>query len=104
MFLALAVLTTGCIRKFAISKLGDALAQSGTTFASDGDPDLIQAAVPFGLKPIESLLAESPRHRGLEVRYRDFGKALRAGPAGYWSGPISFSWSSECTNWHHSYF
>jgi predicted anti-sigma-YlaC factor YlaD len=133
MFLALAVLTTGCIRKFAINKLGDALAKSGTTFASDDDPDLIQGAVPFSLKLIESLLAESPRHRGLlfaassdftqyayafvnqdadeleeqdldkamalrararrlylrardyglrglEVRYRDFGKALRADP------------------------
>ena len=44
MVLALAVLTTGCIRKFAINKLGDALAKSGTTFASDDDPDLIQDA------------------------------------------------------------
>jgi hypothetical protein len=35
MFLALAVLTTGCIRKFAVNKLGDALTKSGTTFASD---------------------------------------------------------------------
>ncbi len=30
MFLALAVLTTGCIRKFAINELGDTLAGSGT--------------------------------------------------------------------------
>jgi predicted anti-sigma-YlaC factor YlaD len=133
MVLALAVLTTGCIRKFAINRLGDALAKSGTTFASDDDPDLIQDAVPFSLKLIESLLAESPRHRGLlfaassdftqyayafvnqdademeaqdldkamalrararrlylrardyglrglEVRYRDFGRAVRADP------------------------
>ena len=60
------VSTTGCsIRKFAINKLGDALAHSGTTFASDDDPDLIKGAVPFSLKLIESLLAESPRHTGL---------------------------------------
>src|SRR5450756_1974368 len=65
MFLALAVLTTGCIRKSAINRLGDALAKSGTTFSSDDDPDLVQAAVPFSLKLIESLLAETPRHRGL---------------------------------------
>src|SRR5882672_1559754 len=63
--LALA-LTCGCsIKKIAISKLGDALAGGGTTFASDDDPELVKAAVPFSLKLIESLLAESPRHRGL---------------------------------------
>ena len=56
----------GCsIKKMAINRLGDALAGSGTTFASDDDPELIRAAVPFSLKLIESLLAESPRHRGL---------------------------------------
>jgi predicted anti-sigma-YlaC factor YlaD len=56
----------GCsIKKFAINKLGDSLASSGTTFASDEDPALVEAALPFSLKLIESLLAESPRHRGL---------------------------------------
>ncbi len=62
----LLALTAGCsIKKMTINKLGDALAGSGTTFASDDDPDLIKAAVPFSLKLIESLLAESPRHKGL---------------------------------------
>jgi predicted anti-sigma-YlaC factor YlaD len=57
---------SGCsIRKLAIKKLGDALAESGTTFASDSDPELVKGALPFSLKLIESLLAESPRHRGL---------------------------------------
>jgi len=50
------------IKKFAINKLGDALAGSGTTFASDDDPELIESAVPFSLKLLESLLAESPNH------------------------------------------
>jgi predicted anti-sigma-YlaC factor YlaD len=60
------VLAPGCsIKRMAINRLGDALAGSGTTFASDDDPELIKAAVPFSLKLIESLLAESPRHRGL---------------------------------------
>ena len=60
------LLTTGCsINRFAVNKLGDALAGSGTTFASDDDPELIAAAVPFSLKLIESLLASSPGHRGL---------------------------------------
>ena len=41
------------------------MAQSGTTFSSDSDPELVKDALPFSLKLIESLLAESPRHRGL---------------------------------------
>lgn len=60
------VLTPGCsIKRMAVNKLGDALAGGGNTFASDDDPELIKAAVPFSLKLMESLLAESPDHRGL---------------------------------------
>jgi predicted anti-sigma-YlaC factor YlaD len=60
------ILGTGCsVQKYAINKLGDALAQSGTTFASDEDPELVRQAIPFSLKLVESLLAESPRHEGL---------------------------------------
>jgi len=56
----------GCsVKKFAINKLGDSLANSGTTFASDDDPEFVGQAVPFSLKLIEGLLAESPKHRGL---------------------------------------
>ena len=61
-----AVLLSGCsMKKFAINKVGDSLANSGTTYASDDDPDLVGQAVPFGLKLMEGLLAESPKHRGL---------------------------------------
>jgi len=49
----------------AVNKLGNALAQSGSTFSSDDDPELIKQAVPFSLKLMESLLAENPRHAGL---------------------------------------
>jgi predicted anti-sigma-YlaC factor YlaD len=49
----------------AIDELGNALAGAGTTFASDDDPELVKAAVPFSLKLMESLLAESPKHKGL---------------------------------------
>jgi predicted anti-sigma-YlaC factor YlaD len=56
----------GCsLNKFAINKLGDALANPGTTYAADDDPALIEQAVPFSLKLIESLLESSPRHEGL---------------------------------------
>ncbi len=58
--------STGCgVKKIAINKIGDALASGGTTFSSDDDPELIREAVPFSLKLMESLLAASPKHRGL---------------------------------------
>jgi len=61
------LLLAGCsVNKFAVGKLGDALAGgSGGTFASDDDPELIKAAVPFSLKLMESLLASVPEHPGL---------------------------------------
>jgi predicted anti-sigma-YlaC factor YlaD len=60
------VLSNGCsVKKVAINKLGDALAGGGTTFSSDDDPELVRSAIPFSLKLIESLLAESPKHEGL---------------------------------------
>ncbi len=64
--LVMAIAMNGCsVRKFAINKLGDSLANSGTTFASDNDPEFVGQAIPFSLKLIEGLLAESPKHRGL---------------------------------------
>lgn len=60
------VANTACgVKKIAVNKIGDALAKGGSTFASDDDPELVREAVPFSLKLMESLLAESPRHRGL---------------------------------------
>lgn len=60
------VLPLGCsVRKMAVNSLAGALAAGGDTYATDDDPDLVAAAVPFGLKTIEALLAESPRHEDL---------------------------------------
>src|SRR5215467_11136596 len=68
LLLATTTAMTGCsVRKFAINKLGDSLANSGTTFASDNDPEFVGEAIPFSLKLIEGLLAESPKHRGLLI-------------------------------------
>jgi predicted anti-sigma-YlaC factor YlaD len=65
-WLFLIVLAAGCsVKKIAVNRVGDALASGGTTFASDDDPELVKAAVPFSLKLMESLLAESPNHKGL---------------------------------------
>ncbi len=56
----------GCsINKIAVNKIGNALAKGGDTYASDDDPELVKAATPFTLKLMESLLSQSPRHRGL---------------------------------------
>jgi predicted anti-sigma-YlaC factor YlaD len=63
---ALTLFAPACsIKHIAVNKLGNALASGGSTFTSDEDPDLVRDALPFSLKLIESLLAESPRHRGL---------------------------------------
>ena len=45
--------------------LGNALAESSSVYATDDDPDLVGAALPFGLKTIEGLLAQSPHNQGL---------------------------------------
>lgn len=63
---ALVLVGSGCaFKRIAINSVADSLAESGDTFASDPDPELIRAAVPFSLKLVESLLAEVPKHRGL---------------------------------------
>jgi predicted anti-sigma-YlaC factor YlaD len=60
------LLGSGCsVRRYALNQASDALAQSGSAFSSDDDPELIKAAAPFSLKLMESLLAENPRHQGL---------------------------------------
>jgi predicted anti-sigma-YlaC factor YlaD len=64
--LLLVAVNTGCLMKrIAVNKIGDAIASGGTVYASDNDPELVREAVPFSLKLVESLVAESPRHRGL---------------------------------------
>jgi predicted anti-sigma-YlaC factor YlaD len=57
---------SGCsLQRFAVNRLGDAMAQGSSVYAGDDDPDLVGAALPFGLKTIESLLMQSPHHQGL---------------------------------------
>lgn len=63
---ALVLALGGCsVRQLAVDSLGNAIAQGGAAFSGDDDPELIRAAAPFSLKLIESLLAESPEHKGL---------------------------------------
>jgi len=63
----LALSLAGCsIRSMATGALADALSSGGGgAYASDPDPELVRDAIPFGLKTMESLLEEQPRHVGL---------------------------------------
>jgi len=45
--------------------VGDALASGNSVYENDEDLELVGQALPFGLKLMESLLAESPDHLGL---------------------------------------
>ena len=63
--LLLPLLTSCSIRQSAVNLIGDALSGGGGVYMTDDDPDLIRAALPFGLKMFESLLEVSPAHRGL---------------------------------------
>jgi predicted anti-sigma-YlaC factor YlaD len=59
-------LIAGCsIQKMAARKMGDTLAAGGAVYASDNDPELIRDASPFSLKLMESVLTDTPNHRGL---------------------------------------
>jgi predicted anti-sigma-YlaC factor YlaD len=59
--LAVTAPALGC-RSAALSLAAGAAAGSGTSYASDDDPELVRDAVPFGLKTMEGILAEKPRH------------------------------------------
>jgi predicted anti-sigma-YlaC factor YlaD len=79
--LVLALTGSGCsIKRFAVNQVGHALAGGGTTFTADDDPELVKAAVPFSLKLMETLLAESPRHKDL----------LRAAASGFTQYAFAF--------------
>lgn len=63
--LAVVSLSACSVDKYATGKLADALSQTGSSYATDDDPELVRQAVPFGLKLVESVLAKEPRHAGL---------------------------------------
>ncbi len=64
--IALILSLAGCsVKRIAVNKLGNALSSGGSSYETDDDPDLVGDALPFSLKLIESLLAESPKHKGM---------------------------------------
>ena len=70
--LAVAVMAaplTGCgaLRSAAVNTVASTLAQTGTVFSSDNDPELIRESIPFALKLYESILDSAPKHKDLLV-------------------------------------
>jgi len=66
LLVVVAVCFSGCsIEKLAMNKLADSLANTGTVFAADDDPELIRDAAPFSLKLMETVLESTPDHDGL---------------------------------------
>ncbi|WP_309021817.1 TRAP transporter TatT component family protein [Pelagicoccus sp. SDUM812002] len=62
----MSLLLGGCsVKKLALNQIGDALSGGGDVFSSDEDPELVGDALPFSLKLMESVLAETPEHEGL---------------------------------------
>lgn len=58
---------SGCsVKKLAVNQVADFLGgSSGELFTTEEDPELVRDALPFALKTMEGLLAETPEHRGL---------------------------------------
>lgn len=55
----------GAIKRAAVNSLAGALSAGGTVYSGDDSPLLIREATPFGLKLMETLLAENPNHEKL---------------------------------------
>ena len=64
-FMSVAVFSACSPRAYMVSKAADALSSGGGAFAQDDDPELIREATPFALKTMESLLEQTPGHKGL---------------------------------------
>jgi len=63
--LVLCVLPACSLRRMAGKTIADSLAHGSSTYAQDDDPELVREALPFGLKTLEGLSADLPRHRPL---------------------------------------
>ena len=68
--LALAVVALagcGAIKRTALNSVASELANTGTVFTRDNDPELVRDAIPFALKLYESLLESVPKNKDLLV-------------------------------------
>jgi predicted anti-sigma-YlaC factor YlaD len=61
-----AAATSACsVRQMAVNTVASTLAEAGSTFTSDDDPELVGDAIPFALKFYESILDSTPKHKEL---------------------------------------
>lgn len=59
---------TGCsIKTMAVNAVANSLAAPSTVMTRDDDPELVAAAIPFGLKTYESLLESVPKNEALLI-------------------------------------
>lgn len=59
-------LLPGCsVRQYTVNMIGDSLAEGGSVYERDDDIVLVGEALPFSIKMLEMLIAESPRNQGL---------------------------------------
>ena len=63
--LVVSVLSACSLRQMAGKTIADSMAHGSSTYAQDDDPELIRDALPFGLKTLEGLATDLPRHRPL---------------------------------------
>jgi predicted anti-sigma-YlaC factor YlaD len=64
---AVGVMSACSVKTFAVKTVANTLSEPGDVFTRDDDPELIRAALPFGLKTFESLLESVPNHRPLLI-------------------------------------
>ena len=62
---ALVLATAQGCTTLAARVAASALTSGGDTYATDGDPELVRDAVPFGLKTMEAVLASDPKNEHL---------------------------------------
>ena len=65
--LALSALMACSPARMAADLAGSAMAGGGDVYASEEDPELLMAALPFGLKTLEGLVETSPRNPELRL-------------------------------------
>src|SRR5262245_38175643 len=57
---------SGCtLKTYAVKTVADTMARPGDVFTRDNDPELVRAALPFGLKTFETLLETLPNDPSL---------------------------------------
>jgi len=62
------MLSSCSIKKMAMNSVANSLSGGGTgAYLTDDDPTLVGEALPFSLKLMETILLETPEHRGLLV-------------------------------------